>query len=228
MPNDSRGVIQDYDFLASDFMLHSELLPATDSGSKHLMIMLHGLGDSIEGYRWLPEAMRLPWLNYLLVNAPDDYYGGFSWFDIDGDTVGTVKRSRQLLFALLDAQRAKGFPTETTTLGGFSQGCLMTIDVGLHYPHQFAGLVGISGWICDAEQVLTALTPLAKQQRFLVTHGTHDPLVPFARTRQQVQQAKGAGLNIEWHEFMKPHTIAGEEEMRVIRKFVAQGHGKNI
>ena len=66
-------------------MLHSELIPAVEPGSKHLLVMLHGLGDSIEGYRWLPEALRLPWLNYLLVNAPDDYYGGYSWFDIEGD-----------------------------------------------------------------------------------------------------------------------------------------------
>ncbi len=45
------------------------------------MVMLHGLGDSIEGYRWFPEAMGLPGMNYLLVNAPDEYYGGYSWFD---------------------------------------------------------------------------------------------------------------------------------------------------
>ena len=65
-------------------MLHYELIPAAESrdgGTRRLMVMLHGLGDSIEGYRWLPEAMALPWLNYLLVNAPDDYYGGYSWFD---------------------------------------------------------------------------------------------------------------------------------------------------
>jgi phospholipase/carboxylesterase len=201
-------------------MLYSELIPAQERDSKNLLVMLHGLGDSIEGYRWLPEALRLPWLNYLLVNAPDDYYGGYSWFDIDGDVIGTVKRSRQLLFTLLDAQRAKGFPTEQTTLGGFSQGCLMTLEVGLHYPHRFAGLIGISGWIAGAETVLRDLTPLAKQQRFLVTHGTYDPIVPFERTRQQIQAAQTAGLNIEWHEFQKPHTIAGEEELRVIRNFL--------
>ncbi len=207
-------------------MLHSELIPAEETNSKHLLIMLHGLGDSIEGYRWLPEALRLPWLNYLLVNAPDEYYGGFSWFDIDGDIVGTVKRSRQQLFELLDAQRAHGFPTEQTTLGGFSQGCLMTLDAGLHYPHRFAGLIGISGWICDAENVLRNLTPLAKQQRFLVTHGTHDPIVPFEATKRQIQAARAAGLNIAWHEFIKPHTIAGEEELRVIREFLKEGAGK--
>ena len=62
--------------------LHSEFIPATDPTSRRLMVMLHGLGDSLEGYRWFPGALNLPGLNYLLVNAPDDYYGGWSWFDI--------------------------------------------------------------------------------------------------------------------------------------------------
>jgi len=205
-------------------MLHSELIPAAERGSKRLMIMLHGLGDSIEGYRWFPEAMRMPWLNYLLVNAPDEYYGGYSWFDLQGDIVSDVKRSRALLFELLEALRAGGFATEQTTLGGFSQGCLMTMAVGLHYPHKFAGLVGISGWVGDPKQVLQELSPLAREQRFLVTHGTFDPVVPIERTRPQVSQLQSAGLRIEWREFAKPHTIAGEEEMRVIREFVRTGY----
>ena len=62
-------------------MLETELISAQEENSRSLMVMLHGLGDSMDGYRWLPEAMNLPWLNYLLVNAPDDYFGGFSWFD---------------------------------------------------------------------------------------------------------------------------------------------------
>lgn len=213
---------------ALQFMLHSELIPAPDSGSKHLMIMLHGLGDSLEGYRWLPEALQLPWLNYLLVNAPDDYYGGYSWFDLDGERTPGIHRSRKLLFDLLDAQRQAGFPTEQTTVGGFSQGCLMTMEAGLHYPHRFAGLVGISGWISELDQVLGHLPPLTRQQRFLVTHGTHDPVVPCEITRKQIKRCQEAGLNIEWHEFQKPHTIAGEEELRVIRKFVQAGAGRTI
>src|SRR5438105_8285695 len=116
--------------------LHAELIPSTQKASRRLLIMLHGLGDSIEGFRWLPEALNLPWLNYLLINAPDEYYGGYSWYDFAGDTAPGVERSRKLVFQVLDEQRAKGFPTEQTILGGFSQGCLMSIDVGLRYPHQ--------------------------------------------------------------------------------------------
>ena len=52
-------------------MLHHELIRARDKDSRRLMVMLPGLGDSLEGYRWLPEAMGLPWMNYVLVNAPE-------------------------------------------------------------------------------------------------------------------------------------------------------------
>jgi phospholipase/carboxylesterase len=185
--------------------------------------MLHGLGDSIEGYRWLPEAMELPSMNYLLVNAPDEYYGGYSWFDFAGDIVPGVERSRKLLFDLLDEQRAKGFPAEQTVLGGFSQGCLMSLDVGSRYPHRFAGIVGISGYVCEPEKLLKELSPVAREQRLLVTHGTLDPMIPFARVRDQINLLKSAGLKIEFHEFFKEHTIAGETELKVIRNFVSAG-----
>src|SRR5689334_20035668 len=109
--------------------LHAELLPASDKNSRRLLIMLHGLGDSIEGYRWLPQALNLPWLNYLLVNAPDEYFGGYSWYDFVGDIRPGVERSRKLLFSLLDKQSERGFPTELTTFGGFSQGSLMALEM---------------------------------------------------------------------------------------------------
>jgi phospholipase/carboxylesterase len=200
--------------------LFSELIRAEEPASKRLFIMLHGLGDSIEGYRWFPEALNLPWLNYLLVNAPDEYYGGYSWFDYQGEIAPGVKRSRESLYELLDAQRNTGFQSSDTILGGFSQGCLMSIDVGLRYPHRLAGIVGISGWICEPEQLLKELSPVAFEQRFLITHGLFDPMVPFADTREQINMLKATGLHIEWHEFPKPHTIAGELELSVIRNFV--------
>jgi phospholipase/carboxylesterase len=204
-------------------MLHTEFIPAAEKSSR-LMIMLHGLGDSIEGYRWWPEALRLPWLNHLLVNAPDEYYGGYSWFDYPDDIAPGILRSRKMLFHLLDELRSKGFPTEQITLGGFSQGCLMTMDVGLRYPHRFAGLIGISGWVFELEKTVKELSPVAQQQRLLITHGTSDPVIPIERTRPQIPPLKTAGLNVEWREFAKVHTIQGEIEMAVIREFVRAGY----
>ena len=209
-------------------MLHHEFIPAAEKNSPALWIMLHGLGDSLEGFRWLPEAMRLPWMNYLLVNAPDEYYGGFSWFNFGGDISPGVVRSRESLFKLLDAQRAKGFAPEQTILGGFSQGCLMSIDAGLRYPHRLAGIVGISGYVCQPDELVEQLSPVAFEQRLLVTHGTKDPLIRFADVREQINILKAAGLHIEFHEFLKAHTIAGEEELEVIRNFVCSRYAPEV
>jgi phospholipase/carboxylesterase len=205
-------------------MLDFELIPAAQRDSRRLLVMLHGLGDSIEGYRWLPEAIGFPWLNYVLVNAPDEYYGGFSWYDFAHDILPGIARSRKMLFELLDALRAQGFPTEQTTLGGFSQGCLMSLDVGLRYPYRLAGIFGISGYVSQPEKLLRELSPAAMQQRLLITHGTLDPIVPFARTCEHVNMLKAAGLKVDWHEFAKVHTIAGEAELELIQSFVAAGY----
>ncbi len=205
-------------------MLHGELIPAREKNSRRLMVMLHGLGDSLEGYRWWPKALDLPWLNYFLVNAPDPYYGGYSWFDFPNDIRPGILRSRVLLIELLEDLRARGFPSEETTLGGFSQGCLMTLDVGLRYPRKLAGLAGISGWVFEVGTLLQELSPVARDQRVIVTHGTLDDLLPLEPVRQEVQTLKSAGLNVEWHEFLKGHTIQGLEEIAIIRKFVRAGY----
>ena len=205
-------------------MLVTEFIAATQPGTRRLLVVLHGLGDSAAGFRWLPEALELPWMNYLLVNAPDEYYGGYSWYDIYNDPGVGVRRSREMLFELLDAQRAKGFPSEETIVFGFSQGCLMTLEAGARYPHRFAGLAGISGYALEPERLVRELSPVAQEQRFLITHGYQDPVIPFAVARGHVNTLKAASLNISWHELMKAHTIAGEAELQLIRDFIVAGY----
>ncbi len=201
-------------------MLTHELIPARTSASRRLVVVLHGLGDSMEGYRWLPGELRLPWLNYLLVNAPDEYFGGYSWYDIYGDPAPGIVRSRRLLTELLEDLPRRGFPSGQTALFGFSQGCLMTLETGLRYPRRLAGLVGISGYLQDVAALLQELSPVACEQRILMTHGRQDPLIPIAPVRQQAERLRQAGLRVEWREFDKAHTIAGEEELAVIRDFL--------
>ena len=51
-------------------------------------------------------------------------------------------------------------------------------------------------------------------------------LLPFADVKAQVAKLKAAGLNLEWREFPKEHSIHGEEEISVIRDFVRAGYGE--
>jgi len=100
----------------------------------------------------------------------------------------------------------------------------MSLDVGLRYPHRFAGIVGVSGYVCEPEKLIQELSPVAKQQRILVTHGMQDTMVPFAASRAQMKLLENAGLNLQFHAFEKAHTIAGEEEIDLIREFVEAGY----
>ncbi len=209
-------------------MLETELIPAQETQSRRLMILLHGLGDSMDGYRWFPADLNLPFLNYLLVNAPDAYYSGFAWFDLYTDSDVGIKRSRELLFELLEDVEKKGFAPEDTIVFGFSQGCLMTYEVGMRYPRLFAGLIGVSGWPHQSAELLAQQSPVAKQQKFLVTHGFNDPLVKFDQVKAAVTDLQNAGLQIDWREFRKAHTIAGEEEMAVFRGFISGAYQKPL
>ena len=208
-------------------MLTHELIPAEEPDSKWLMVVLHGLGDSMEGYRWLPEALGLPWLNYLLVNAPDDYHGGFSWYDIYENPAPGVERSRAGLIELLNAQCDAGFPAGQIFQFGFSQGCLMTMEMAMRYPKPLAGCVGISGYVHEPEQAIQELSPVAKKQRILFTLGTFDPLIPAEKVKGQLDLLKQeGGLQIQSKEFPKEHTIAGEEELALIRDFLVAARAR--
>jgi phospholipase/carboxylesterase len=207
-------------------MLEYTLIPASAAGSRRLLIMMHGLGDSAAGYEWMPQTLALPALNYLLVNAPEPYYGGFSWFDFPGDMRPGVAHSRALVFELMEHLEREGWPADQMVLGGFSQGCVMAIDVGLRYPRRLAGLLGISGHVCDVETLLKELSPVARQQRLLVTHGTMDSVIPLRATQPLIERLRQAGIPVEWHVYQKDHTIAGEAELSVIRNFIQAGFDK--
>jgi phospholipase/carboxylesterase len=204
--------------------LKTELYPAQDTKSRRTLVVLHGLGDSIEGYRWLPEALQLPYLNYILVNAPDDYNPGYSWFNIDTQTLiadpKTVARSRALLFKLFEHLHNENYPPEQMMVLGFSQGCLMTWEVGVRYPRRLAGLIGISGWALEKDGIYDSITEVSKQQRFLITHGLQDPYISAEKVGEQIQKFKSKGLNIEYRVFNKEHTILAEEEIPLFRKFI--------
>jgi phospholipase/carboxylesterase len=204
-------------------MLTTRFIPAAVPGGDRLMIILHGLGDSMEGFTWVPAALGLPWMNFLLVNAPEAYYGGYSWYDIQ--TGEGIPRSRKMLFDLLNG--LKDFPMDRIIFSGFSQGCLMSLEIGARYPRLLAGIVGISGYAHEPEQLIKEFSPVARQQHFLITHGTQDALIPILTVRKQITILQNAGLQIDWREFIKAHTIKGEEEMAVIRQFVQGCYDKS-
>jgi len=70
--------------------------------SKKLMIILHGRGDSSEGFRGFPPFLDLDDMNYILFDAPFEYFTGFSWYQLPPDQLPGIEYSSKLLTHDLD------------------------------------------------------------------------------------------------------------------------------
>lgn len=61
------------------------------------MIILHGRGDSSAGFTWLPPFVNMEDMNYLLLDAPNDDYGGYFWYDLAlNQEAGIIDSSKRL------------------------------------------------------------------------------------------------------------------------------------
>lgn len=199
--------------------LRCEWLPAGVPSAK-LVVVLHGRGDSSAGFRWLPEALGID-VNYLLVNAPDPYFGGRSWYDVPPRQRPGVERSRALLDALFAEIAGHGHAPADTALFGFSQGCLMTLEWGGRSTVPLAAYVGVSGYCLDADALAGELSAAARRPVWLVTHGTVDEVLPFERSERQMARLRDGGLPLRFEAFAKGHTMDAEREIEEIRSFLA-------
>lgn len=186
--------------------LRCELARPPEANGK-LVVVLHGRGDSSAGFHWMPSTLALPGVTWLLVNAPDPWYGGFSWYDLPPHHGPGVERSRALLDRLFDEIAAGGFSPKDTLLFGFSQGCLLTLEWGGRTDRSLAGFIGVSGYCYDPVALSHEASEIAKSTPWLVTHGTHDDVLPFDVTRDQIDVLRAGGLPIDFRAYPKTHTI---------------------
>lgn len=196
-------------------------LPAKNP-SKQLVVVLHGLGDSARGFLWLQDALEIDSLNYLLLNAPEAYYSGYRWYNIGEDPLSGIVRSRNILSEVFAVLSREGYPPEKTSLLGFSQGCLMTLEFGARHSDRLAAYVGISGYTIDPAALLREMNPKVNHGDWLITHGTRDEILPVETTRAQMQMLRDGGFNIDYREYSKTHTVDVERELPDIRNWIAE------
>ena len=187
--------------------------------SKKLMIILHGRGDSSHGFTFLPEYLNIDDMNYILLDAPYDYYDGFSWYDLPPNQWEGIKYSRKLLTDILDSLFEKQFNAHESFLFGFSQGSLLTFEFAARYEKVLAGYIAVSGYIYDANKLLQEMNQNVKTSRWLCTHGTHDDVLPFNTSKAQVEVLQNGGFEIEFKSYNKTHTIA-EDELMMLAEWI--------
>ena len=191
-----------------------------------LVVVLHGRGDSSAGFHWMPNTMALPGVSWLLVNAPDPWYGGFSWYGMPPDHGPAVRRSQALLDELFDEVEDQGFASEDIVLFGFSQGCLLTLEWGGRTQRRLAGCIGVSGYCYDPTALGAEASEAAKTRPWLVTHGFQDDVLPYEVTKAQIDELKAAGLPLDFRGYNKSHTI--DPDLQDIRHAMITMLGLNV
>ncbi|MBL7670957.1 MAG: serine esterase [Bdellovibrionaceae bacterium] len=189
--------------------------------SDQLMLVLHGRGDSLRPFSRFNEELRIPEMNYLLLNAPKKYLDGYSWYGEPPYKKQGVLRIRELLFQLIEQLEMQGWKSENIFLFGFSQGCLVSADFALNSKKKLAGVIGVSGYFHFFPRWRAELSREAAKTPWLITHGLKDDVLKIDDTKFGVNKLKNAGLHIDWIELSKEHTME-HKEYPIIRKWVRE------
>jgi phospholipase/carboxylesterase len=96
-------------------------------------------------------------------------------------------------------------------LAGFSQGCAMTIQTGLRHPEKLAGLLCLSGYVPLHATIAAERHPANQNTPIFLAHGRGDQVIPILRAEQSRDLLRSLGYEVEWHEYLMPHSVCQEE-----------------
>ncbi len=201
-----------------------ELHPAGDAVAS--VIILHGLGA--DGTDFLPMCDQLDLaaigpVRYLLPRAPVrpvTINGGHrmrAWYDVLGtqldkreDETGLRATMRQVQ-TLIDREVARGVTARRIVLGGFSQGCAMTLLAGLRYPQRLAGLLGMSGYLPLAASTAADRHAANADVPVFLAHGQRDGVIGLDRAVASRDALAKLDYRVDWHEYPMEHSVCMEE-----------------
>jgi phospholipase/carboxylesterase len=187
------------------------------------ILILHGLGADGNDFVPFAEELQLAQLGpvrFIFPHAPvmpvsiNNGYRMRAWYDVLGfdadapqDETG-LRRSQQLVEALLKREKERGIPADRIVLGGFSQGCAVSLLTGLRQPERLAGIMGLSGYLPLAAKTAGERTEASLQTPIFLAHGTHDEVVALERAEASRDALQALGYQVEWHEYLMGHAVA--------------------
>ena len=193
----------------------------TDDSAAELpmLVMLHGRGADMNDLADLAPLLAEPGtLRCVFANAPrpfEAYPGmtfGWTWFDGWPPEQQSVAVSRELLLKFI-GEVTNRYKTSKLILAGFSQGAMMSLDVGLR--SDAVGIIAMSGGLYDVD--LPKLTP----KPVFIAHGTDDDVVPVLYARRARLVLEQNGFDVEYHEYPMGHQVV-MEEIQAVRAFIGR------
>ena len=168
------------------FCLKSTIIkPENGSEIKNAVILLHGYGGDGKDI----SMLTLNWKRFLtntVFLCPNGHEAckinpiGYQWFDLETNDknyiLNEVKKAEDKLRKYIEEVKAEyNLENSKICLSGFSQGCMMSINLGLTSKDPFNCIVGFSGKIIDKEDLNLRLVSKTKT---LLIHGEKDEIVP--------------------------------------------------
>jgi phospholipase/carboxylesterase len=190
------------------------------------VIWLHGLGA--DGSDFVPIVRELdltgcPPIRFVFPHAPtmpvtiNNGYVMRAWYDILGVDIANredeagLRKSQEAVEQLIAREKSRGIPANRIVLAGFSQGCAMTLQTGLRHPEKLAGLLCLSGYLPIHATVAAERHSANHDTPIFLAHGRGDPVIPVDRAERSRDALKAHGYQVEWHEYMMPHSVNEEE-----------------
>tara|TARA_B100001250_G_scaffold374298_1_gene361020 strand:- start:227 stop:880 length:654 start_codon:yes stop_codon:yes gene_type:complete len=167
------------------FSLDTKIIKPEKNYVKNAVILLHGYGGdgndiaavTLNWRRFLPETI------FLCPNGHETCSinpSGFQWFDLDKDDPcyiieESIKAEKKLKFFISEIKSEYKLNNSKICIAGFSQGCMMAINLGLTAEENFNCVVGFSGKIIDRDNISKRIKSKTKM---LLIHGDQDVVVP--------------------------------------------------
>ena len=167
------------------FSLNTKIIyPESGNDIKNAIILLHGYGGDGNDI----SALSLNWKRFLpntIFLCPNGHEPcsinpvGFQWFDLSNDDSQyileeSIKAEKKLKLYINEIKKKYSLENSNICLSGFSQGCMMCINVGLTSDTDFNCVVGFSGKIINKENLSNKITSRTKM---FLTHGDMDTVV---------------------------------------------------
>ena len=168
------------------FCLNSLIIkPENRKEIKNAVILLHGYGGDGKDISMVSLNWKRHMPNTVFI-CPDGHEtclinpSGYQWFDLTKDDPKyileqSIKAENKIDKFINEIKQEFNLTNDKICLSGFSQGCMMSINVGLTSEEKYSCIVGFSGKIIDQNNLRTRLknsTPA------LLIHGDADQVVP--------------------------------------------------
>ncbi len=167
------------------FCLDSVIIPPeNDEPIKNAVILLHGYGGDGKDISMLTYNWRR-FLKNTVFLCPDGHEQckinpvGFQWFDLSKDEEEYILtksiEAENVIKKFIDEIKTKyKLSNSKIVLSGFSQGCMMSINVGLTSNEEFSCIVGFSGKIINKKNLQKRIK---NKTKMLLLHGDQDEIV---------------------------------------------------